>query len=210
MITSHQRQFLSPILDWKPIPRDTLTYFQERLHRSLHSAILDAFKIRFMERGLTQKELARRIHKSPVTVNRWLSTASNLTLDSISDLMVGLGMDFDEFPFTPIEKTIVTAEQEQQQAEKLAALEEKLHRKLLHEAGVELYKMIAAEQERSFGSSATTLPLSPSASGAPALPVEALQKRASAKVYDFAAYAQRQSEKVAEEKMRANGFLSQK
>src|SRR5271163_4675393 len=94
MTTSRQAQFLSPILEWKTLPQDTLVYFEETLRRRLHSAILDAFKRRVLERGLTQKELAKRIHKSPVTVNRWLSTASNLTLDSISDLMVGLGMDF--------------------------------------------------------------------------------------------------------------------
>lgn len=111
MITSRQRQFLSPILEWKSIPKDTLVYFEESLRRRLHSAILDAFKRRVKERGLTQKELAKRIHKSPVTVNRWLSTASNLTLDSISDLMVGLGMDFDEFPFSPIEKTVEPEQQ---------------------------------------------------------------------------------------------------
>jgi hypothetical protein len=45
-------------------------------------------------------------------MGRWLSTQSNLTLDSISDLMVGLGMDFDEFRFTPIEKTVGSEKQE--------------------------------------------------------------------------------------------------
>jgi hypothetical protein len=106
MITTRQRQFLTPILEWEILPIHTLIYFEEQLRRRLHSVILDAFKRRAKERGLTQKQLARRIHRSPVTVNRWLSTSSNLTLDSIAVLMVGLGMDFDEFPFTPIEKTV--------------------------------------------------------------------------------------------------------
>jgi hypothetical protein len=104
--TSRQMEFLSEILEWKPVPEDTLVYFQERLRYRLHSAILDAFTRRAKERGIKQKDLAVRIHRSSVQINRWLSTASNLTLDSISDLMVGLGMDFDEFPFTPIENTI--------------------------------------------------------------------------------------------------------
>jgi plasmid maintenance system antidote protein VapI len=115
MITTRQRQFLSPILEWKVIPADTLVYFEEQLRRRLHSVILDAFKRRAKELGLTQKQLAKRIHRSPVTVNRWLSTSSNLTLDSIAILMVGLGMDFDAFPFSPIEKTIAAAEQQAEQ-----------------------------------------------------------------------------------------------
>jgi transcriptional regulator with XRE-family HTH domain len=106
MTTSGQKAFLSEILEWKPVPEDTLVYFRERLRHRLHSVILEAFTKRAQERNLTQKDLAARIEKSRVQINRWLSTASNLTLDSISDLMVGLGMDFDEFPFTPIEKTL--------------------------------------------------------------------------------------------------------
>jgi transcriptional regulator with XRE-family HTH domain len=111
MTTSAQMEFLSEILEWEPIPHDTLVYFRERLRRRLHSAVLDAFAKRSNERELTQKELAIRTHRSRVVINRWLSTASNLTLDSISDLMVGLGMDFDAFPFTPIENTVAAKEE---------------------------------------------------------------------------------------------------
>jgi hypothetical protein len=102
-------EFLSEILEWKSVPPDTLEYFRARLRHRLHSAILEAFSTRAKEKGLMQKDLAARIHKSKVQINRWLGTAGNLTLDSISDLMVGLGMDFDEFPFTPIEKTLAPA-----------------------------------------------------------------------------------------------------
>jgi transcriptional regulator with XRE-family HTH domain len=109
MATSRQMDFLSEILERKPVPPDTLEYFRERLRNRLHSAILDAFSRRAKENGLMQKDLAARIHKSRVQINRWLGTAGNLTLDSISDLMVGLGMDFDDFPFTAIEKTLASA-----------------------------------------------------------------------------------------------------
>jgi transcriptional regulator with XRE-family HTH domain len=107
MITSQQKEFLSEILEGKPVPEDKLVYFRERLRDRLHSAILAAFRKR-AERGFKQSDLADRIHKKRAQITRWFSTSSNLTLDSISDLMVGLGMDFDGFPFTPIEKTIVS------------------------------------------------------------------------------------------------------
>ncbi len=108
MITS-QKEFLSEILEGKPIPQDKLVYFRERLRDRLHSAILTAFQER-TKTGFKQSDLADRIHKKRAQITRWFSAASNLTLDSISDLMVGLGMDFDEFLFTPIEKTLAPKE----------------------------------------------------------------------------------------------------
>ncbi len=111
MTTSGQMEFLSEILEWEPVPQDTLMYFRERLRHRLHATILEAFSRRARERNLKQSNLAIRIHRKRAQIARWLSTQSNLTLDSISDLMVGLAMDFDAFPFTPIENTIVTAEQ---------------------------------------------------------------------------------------------------
>jgi transcriptional regulator with XRE-family HTH domain len=110
MITSQQREFLSEIIEGQPIPEDKLVYFRERLRDRLHSAIVSAYVTRSKENGLKQKDLAVRIHRTSAQITRWFSTASNLTLDSISDLMVGLGMDFDAFPFTPIERMIAPQE----------------------------------------------------------------------------------------------------
>jgi DNA-binding phage protein len=107
-ITSGQAALLREILEWKPIPHDKLIYFREMLRHRLHSVILEAFSQRAVEHGLTQKDFAIRIHRSREQINRWLSSASNLTLDSISDIMVGLAMDFDAFPFTAIEQTLTT------------------------------------------------------------------------------------------------------
>jgi transcriptional regulator with XRE-family HTH domain len=109
MLTSQQKDFLSEILGGTPIPEDKLVYFRERLRDRLHSAILAAFEQR-AKKGFKQSDLAERINKKRAQIARWLSTTSNLTLDSISDLMVGLGMDFDEFPFTPIEKIVASTE----------------------------------------------------------------------------------------------------
>lgn len=107
MTTSQeQMSFLSEILEWTPIPEDKLVYFRERLRNRLHSVIIEAFVKRAEQRGLKQSDLANRIHRTRTQITRWFSTASNLTLDSISDLMVGLAVDFDDFPFTPIEETI--------------------------------------------------------------------------------------------------------
>jgi transcriptional regulator with XRE-family HTH domain len=140
MTTSGQMEFLSEILEWKPIPQDTMVYFSERLRHRLHAAILDAFSYRAQEKGFKQADLARRIHKTRAQIGRWLSTQSNLTLDSISDLMVGLGMDFDAFPFTPIENTVVAKE------EKCAGRETKFRSLLsLPETNMELTSEVLSE-----------------------------------------------------------------
>jgi transcriptional regulator with XRE-family HTH domain len=47
--------------------------------------------------GLTQAKLARRIGKSPEVISRWLNAPSNLTLDSISDLLIGVSAEEPEF-----------------------------------------------------------------------------------------------------------------
>jgi hypothetical protein len=109
--------FLSEILEDKPVPEDTLVYFRERLRDRLHSAFLKAFLKRSEEKGLKKKDLAIRIHRTSAQIARWFSTPSNITLDSVSDLMVGLGMDFDDFPYTPIEETLAPKEQERAKKE---------------------------------------------------------------------------------------------
>jgi len=109
-ISAQQKSFLAEILEDRPIPEVTLIYFRERFRDKLHSAILEAFLIRAQEKDLKQQDLAARIHRTKAQISRWFNAPSNLTLDSISDLMVGLAMDFDAFPFTPIEETVALAE----------------------------------------------------------------------------------------------------
>ena len=99
MITSQQTAILSEIQE-TPIPTSVLTYFRDRLKDRLHALILGAFLKQSEENKLTQKELAERIGRDKAQINRWLSTASNWTLDTISDLMVGMRIDLDDPSFT--------------------------------------------------------------------------------------------------------------
>jgi hypothetical protein len=75
--------------DGPPIPPAKLAYFQERLRGRIFDFILGIF-LDEQEKGLTQAKLARRIGRKADVVNRWLGTPSNLTIDSISDLLVGI------------------------------------------------------------------------------------------------------------------------
>lgn len=71
------------------IPTHRRAYFQERLRNRLYDLIIREFQKR-SEAGLTKKTLAGRLQKRPEQITRWLSTPGNLTLDTVSDLLLGI------------------------------------------------------------------------------------------------------------------------
>ena len=54
----------------------------------LLSKFLDAQK-----KGLNKNILAKRIGRPPEVINRWLGSPSNLTLDTVSDLLLGIAAE---------------------------------------------------------------------------------------------------------------------
>jgi hypothetical protein len=78
--------------DGPPIPPAKLAYFQERLRGRIFDFILGIF-LDEQKNGLTQAKLARRIGRTADVVNRWLGAPSNLTVDTISDLLVGIAAE---------------------------------------------------------------------------------------------------------------------
>jgi hypothetical protein len=90
-----QTQFMNEIQaghDGPPIPEAKRVYFQERLRSRFFEFLLNKF-LEQQERGLTKAKLARRIGRTPDVVNRWLSAPSNLTLDTASDLLLGINAE---------------------------------------------------------------------------------------------------------------------
>ncbi len=88
-----QTQFLSELAaghDGPEIPAAKRAFFQERLRGRVFEFILKAF-LEETTNGLTKAKLARRIGKRSEVINRWLGSPSNLELDSISDLLLGIG-----------------------------------------------------------------------------------------------------------------------
>ncbi len=82
--------------DGSEIPEAKRVYFQRRLRDRFFDFLREGFE-REEANGLTQAKLARRIHKSPEVISRWLNAPSNLTLDTISDLMIGIGAEEPTF-----------------------------------------------------------------------------------------------------------------
>ena len=94
-----QTQLLNEIAvgpDGPTIPESKRVYFQERCRARLFDFIIGRF-LSGQKDGLTKAKLARRIGKPPEVINRWLGAPSNLTIDSLSDLLLGIGAEEPEF-----------------------------------------------------------------------------------------------------------------
>ena len=65
------------------------SYFQDRLKNRLYDLIIELFMQREAD-GFTKAELARVLDKRPEQVSRLLANPGNWTLDTISDLLLGI------------------------------------------------------------------------------------------------------------------------
>jgi len=90
MSTLEPTSFLFEIAEHRPIPLNKLAYFQARLRYNLYDYIISKFKKMEKEEGLTRAELARRIGCKPEQITRRLGAPGNWTLDTISDLLIGI------------------------------------------------------------------------------------------------------------------------
>jgi transcriptional regulator with XRE-family HTH domain len=105
-MSTSQTSILSEIRGVKPISARTKAYYRRRLQNLIHKMILKAFRDEAKKTGLNQKELARRIGSRPEQVNRWLGIPNNLTLNTIADMLLGIGVDLDKPSVTPIQDLI--------------------------------------------------------------------------------------------------------
>jgi hypothetical protein len=93
-MSTSQKQFLSEVTEGKKIPAGTLAYFRQRLQNRVHNLLLNEF-LRLSDQGkITKAELARRVGRpNPSQITRWLSSSSNCSLDTISDLLLAMGVE---------------------------------------------------------------------------------------------------------------------
>lgn len=113
-----QTSILSEIEKGKPISLRTRAYYRRRLQNKIHRLVRQAFKQQETETGLTQKTLAARIDSDKAQVNRWLGIPGNWTLNTISDLLLGMAVDLDDPSVTRITDLIEDRKQKQEAAER--------------------------------------------------------------------------------------------
>jgi hypothetical protein len=108
-MTSFQTQLFSELSSGHSggeISSPVRVYFEQRFRNRMYQFILDKF-LSEEKNGLTKAKLARRIGKTPDIINRWLGSPSNLTADTMCDLLLGIaGEEFEtprsSSPFSPI------------------------------------------------------------------------------------------------------------
>lgn len=104
MTTSQQTQFLSELAAGHAgpqIPAEKRAYFQTRLRNRLFDFILRKF-LEQEKNGLSKAKLARRIGKTPDVVSRLLGAPGNWTIDTVSDLLLGICAEELEAKSTPL------------------------------------------------------------------------------------------------------------
>ena len=74
-----------------PLSLNTRDYFRARLRNRLYNYIVQLYLEREKDGTLNQRALAARIRRRPEVVNRLLMAPGNWTLDTVSDLLLGIG-----------------------------------------------------------------------------------------------------------------------
>jgi hypothetical protein len=107
MITSPTPSFLTEIAaghSGPMIPSPIRAYFQQRLRNRVFNYLINKFSAA-QGGGLTKAVLSRRVGSTPALINRWLGAPSNLTLDTISDLLLGIaGEELELYSSSPVEQ----------------------------------------------------------------------------------------------------------
>jgi hypothetical protein len=90
MNTSPEMSVLYEVGAKLPIPLEKRGYFHSRLRNRIYSFVLNKFIEKERSDGLTKAELARRIGRKPEVITRLLGAPGNWTLETISDLLLGI------------------------------------------------------------------------------------------------------------------------
>ena len=90
MTTFRQIPVKSEIAGDEPLSDYALGYLNERVRNGFYDYVLRRFHEAAERDGLTKAKLARRLGLEPARVTRLLGSPGNWTLDTVSELLVGI------------------------------------------------------------------------------------------------------------------------
>src|ERR1700730_18132234 len=90
MTTSHETVFLSEILSGEAIPKGKLEFFRERFRDHLYELVVNEFLKQEAASLLSKADVARRIHRKPEQITRWLGAPGNWEIETVSDLLLAI------------------------------------------------------------------------------------------------------------------------
>lgn len=92
MTTSPRNALISNLTTEQQLSLGQKAYFRARLRNNIHEHILNVFCTK-AEQGVTKATLAKRLGKRPEQITRWLGAPGNLTIDTVSDLLLAMGCE---------------------------------------------------------------------------------------------------------------------
>jgi hypothetical protein len=102
MSTSPETHFLSEILGGEPIPKSKLAFFRERFRDHLYELVVDEFLKQERDGLLTKADVARRIHREPAQITRWLGAPGNWEIETVSDLLLAISKAEPKIALSPL------------------------------------------------------------------------------------------------------------
>ena len=72
-----------------------ISYQRERTKNRVFSQLVEFFASEAVTYGVSKRSIAEQLKKDPAQISRWLAQPSNLTLETLSDLLLSLGAEVD-------------------------------------------------------------------------------------------------------------------
>lgn len=82
-----------PILE--TVPESEIYYSRQRHKNRVFAAIVDYLASDAKHRRYSRRDIAEAIGKDPAQITRWLSHPSNLTIETISDILTAVGAELE-------------------------------------------------------------------------------------------------------------------
>lgn len=79
----------------RELRRRDRAYYRRRQQNHVFAALTKLFSEEAAKGAISKKELAEMLGKDPSQITRWLSSPSNLELDTISDMLLAMGAEMD-------------------------------------------------------------------------------------------------------------------
>lgn len=83
-----------------------VAFYRQRLKNRIFTVIVKFFADEAARRGVTKKDIALYLDRDPAQITRWLSAPSNMTLDTISDLLLALEAEPGRLPIERLEDKV--------------------------------------------------------------------------------------------------------
>jgi hypothetical protein len=90
----------------EPLKKRDVYYYRRRFINRVFSSLAKFFADEAELHGATKGMIAKRLGVDPSQITRWLSSPSNLTLESISDILLALDAEAEPFNIVPFRERI--------------------------------------------------------------------------------------------------------